>query len=375
MNVLVVKSNYGRAGGAETLLSALIKRLDRERFKLTLVKLTGEPHYKLPALKDAAAFAITEETVRWRNYFSAAQAIHQIKKVMHDRDIDVVYTHDMRADLVGRAMTTMTRAVWVSHVHGWLGPTADLKTRFHEWIDSRLISRADMILVGSEKLRSTMETCYRCRTVGVVPNSVDPETLTIAPATVRALRRQLGLRESQMLVGTVGRLHRGKGHHILLRAFARLRRRYPSLQCLIAGEGPCRNQLETLTRELGIAEAVTFTGYCESIIAHLAALDVFVTCSLTESLPITVLEAMVLSRPVVATDVGDLETVLDYGRAGVVIEPGSVDAAVRAVSRLLDSAETREQLAREGHKRVLAKYSAEQAARQIEAHLTAACSA
>ncbi|MBN2132824.1 MAG: glycosyltransferase family 4 protein [Sedimentisphaerales bacterium] len=375
MNVLVIKSNYGRTGGAETLLSSLLRHLDRERFKLTLVKLSHDPRYKLPALGDAAALAINEKTVRWRNSFSAAPALYRIKKVIHDQDIDVVYTHDMRADLVGRAMTAMTRAVWVSQIHGWLGPTARLKTRFHEWIDSRLIPAADMVLVGSEKLRSVMEARCRRLAVGVVPNSVDAEALKVAPARVRALRRELGPGESEMLMGTVGRLHRGKGHHILLRAFARLRRQYPRLRCLLVGEGPCRKELEALARELRIAEAVTFTGYRESIIDCLAALDVFVTCSLTESLPITVLEAMVLGRPVVATDVGDLRTVLDDGKAGLVVEPNSVEAVVRAVERLLDRPPLRERLARQGRKRVLAKYSVEQAARQIERHLTAACHA
>lgn len=372
-NVLVIKSNYGRAGGAETLLSSLLKRLDKGRFRLTLIKLSYEGDYKLPALRDAAAFAINETVVSWRNYFSASSAIRQIRKAVNDLNIDVIYTHDMRADLIGCAVAMLMRVIWVSHVHGWLGQTASLKTRFHEWMDGRLISKADMVLVGSENLRSAIQARHRCKAICVVPNSVDPETLRVAGTEVQTVRRRLGLHRPDVLIGTVGRLHKGKGHDVLLRALAKLRQRYPALRCLIVGEGPHEYSLRALATRLGIAKVVTFAGYCDSVAEYLAAMDVFVTCSFAESLPITLLEAMVLCKPVVATAVGDVERVLDSGKAGMIVEPGHVDGVVRAVRSLLDHPQLARRLAEQGRKRVLAEYSVEKTAQQIEAYLVSAC--
>ncbi|MFB0523908.1 MAG: glycosyltransferase, partial [Phycisphaerae bacterium] len=126
-NIMVIKSNYGRYGGAETVLSSILKRLDRRRFHLTFVQLTHDGDYKLSTLGDGVVLGIDERVVRWKNYFSVLDAVREIRDSIRDLDIDVVYTHDMRADLIGYAMTLLTHIPWVAHIHGWLGQTACVK--------------------------------------------------------------------------------------------------------------------------------------------------------------------------------------------------------------------------------------------------------
>jgi len=370
-NVMVIKANYGRTGGAETLLASLLRHLDKTRLNLSLVKLTHDRAYQLPGLEDAAALGIAERHIPWRGYASVSAALREARACAEAAGIDIVYTHDMRADLLGYALNRLTGLPWISHVHGWLGRTAQMKNRFHEWIDRRLLARAAVVLVGSEHLRSSVERRCRCQTVRVVPNYVDPESLAVDASQVRGIREQLNVRVGETVVGTVARLHWGKGHHILLRALARLRPGAPPIQCLIVGEGSYRPYLERLAEELGIADIVTFTGYCTDITPYLAALDVFVTCSFTESLPVSVLEAMLLGKPVVATDVGDVARVLDGGKAGVLIRPGRVDDAAQAIAELLAHPQRRRHLAEKGKQRVLTHYCVEQAAKRIEELLLA----
>jgi glycosyltransferase involved in cell wall biosynthesis len=368
---MVVKGNYGRTGGAETLLAALLRHLDPKRLNPSLVKLTHDMDYRLPGLEDAAAYGITERNILWRNYGSAGPALREAREYVQSADIDVVYTHDMRADLLGYALNRTIGLPWLSHLHGWLGRTAHLKNRMHEWIDRRLLARADMVVVGSEQLRSSVERRCRCKTVRVVPNYVDPDSIAVDPTRVRAVREQLNVSGRQTLVGTVARLHRGKGHQVLLRAIAQIRRSDPTIRCVIVGEGGYRSALERLADDLQIADIVTFAGFRPDVTPYVAALDIFVTCSFTESLPVNVLEAMLLARPIVATDVGDVARVLDGGKAGVLLKPRRADETAQAIKQLLAQPQRRKQLAEEGRRRVLTHYSVARAAKQIEALLIA----
>ncbi len=378
---MVIKSNYGKYGGAETVLSSILKRLDRRRFHLTFVKLTHDGDYKLSTLEEGAALGIDERVVRWKNYFSALDAVRKIRESIRDLNIDIVYTHDMRADLIGYVMTRLWCIPWVAHMHGWLGQTACMKTRFHEWVDRKLIARATLVLSSSEHLRCTIQTKCKCQAVEVVPNSVDPDRLTLSETQVKDIRQRLIPNAAGTIIGTVGRLHRGKGHQILLRALAQLRHDHPSPQdvrrasfkCLIVGEGPYENNLRQLARQLRIEDYVVFAGYHENVTSYVGAMDLFVMCSFTESLPIALLEAMLLGKPVVATDVGDIKYVLDSGKAGILITPGRVDEVVRAIKILIQQPELRHRLAEAGKRRVFSDYSAQQATRQIESVLLSAC--
>jgi len=376
-NIMVIKSNYGRFGGAETVLSSILKRLDRKRFHLTFIKLTHDSDYKLSALPEGAALGIDERVVRWKNYFSVLDAVRKIRESIADSDIDVIYTHDMRADLIGYAMTRLQRIPWVAHIHGWLGQTACVKTRFHEWVDRKLITRATVVLSSSEHLRCTIQANCSCRAIEVVPNYVDPDRLTLSQTQVKAIRQSTlgGMpNNAGIIIGTVGRLHRGKGHQILLRALAQLRHDDPSFKCLIVGEGPYQNNLRRLSRQLRIEDSVVFAGYHENVTGYVGAMDLFVMCSFTESLPMALLEAMLLGKPVVATDVGDVRKVLDSGKAGILIKPGRVDDVVRAVKILIQQPQLRQQLAEAGKRRVLSDYSVQHAVREIESVLLSACS-
>jgi len=402
-NIMVIKSNYGRFGGAETVLSSILKRLDRRRFHLTFIKLTHDGNYKLSALPDGAALGIDERVIRWKNYFSILDAIRKIRESSrvcsaHQKrsgghsppyDIDVVYTHDMRADLIGYAMSLLpqgcacprgrgglVRIPWVAHIHGWLGQTACVKTRFHEWVDRKLIARAAVVLSSSEHLRHTIQANCSCRAIEVVPNCVDPDRLTLCQTQVKAIRQSVlgGMpNNAGIIIGTVGRLHRGKGHQILLQALAQLRHDHPIFKCLIVGEGPYENSLRQLSKQLHIEDSVVFAGYHENVSGYVGAMDLFVMCSFTESLPMALLEAMLLGKPVVATDVGDVRYVLDSGKAGILIKPGRVDDVVRAVKILIQQPKLRQQLAEAGKKRVLSDYSVQHAVKKIESILLSVC--
>jgi glycosyltransferase involved in cell wall biosynthesis len=159
-----------------------------------------------------------------------------------------------------------------------------------------------------------------------VPNFVDD----LAGAAPAALPAPPGARR----LLAMGRLHRNKGFDIALRALAHL----PTAHLAIAGEGPERAALETLARELGVADRVAFLGWRRDPGALLAAAEVFVCSSRHEPLGNIVLEAWSAARPVVAAaSQGPVELIAD-GVDGVLVPPEDPGALAVAIARLLDDA-------------------------------------
>ena len=174
------------------------------------------------------------------------------------------------------------------------------------------------------------------RTV-TIPNGVRE-----MPVAASSLREELRLTADDQLVVAVGNLYPVKGHTYLLEAFALLAARFPRLHVAIAGRGELSDPLLAEARRLQVTQRFHLLGLRSDIGNVLAASDVFVLPSLSEGVPLALLEAMLAGKPIVATAVGEVPTVLEGGHAGVVVRPG--DAAVLAdalASLLSDPAEAR----------------------------------
>jgi glycosyltransferase involved in cell wall biosynthesis len=168
--------------------------------------------------------------------------------------------------------------------------------------------------------------------IAMVPNGV---RYAPPPNAASSLRAELGLAPSQRLLVAVGNLYPVKGHRYLLEALALLRQQYPELHLAIAGRGELADPLRDQARQLGIAPQVHLLGLRADIANVLAAADVFVLPSLSEGLPLALLEAMFAGCPIVASDVGQVRMALADGAAGVLVTPGQPDALAAALHSLL----------------------------------------
>ena len=172
--------------------------------------------------------------------------------------------------------------------------------------------------------------------VHVVPNGV-----RVRPAGTHSLRAELQLESDERLLLAVGNLYPVKGHRFLIDALSSLSGRHPTLHLAIAGRGELANALMEQARSLGIVARVHLLGLRSDIPALLADADLFVMPSLSEGLPVAVLEAMFAGRAIVATDVGEVRSVLQ-GDAGLVVPPADSAALAAAIDRLVeDPAEAR----------------------------------
>jgi glycosyltransferase involved in cell wall biosynthesis len=148
-------------------------------------------------------------------------------------------------------------------------------------------------------------------------------------------RAAMGLSDSDRVVAIVARLSPEKNHRLLLSAFATVARELPAARLLIAGDGPERDAVAREVARLSLTDRVQLLGVRRDVARILTASDLFVLCSDREGLPIAVLEAMAAGRPVVATAVGDLPSVVRDGEGGLIVPPGDPGALANAMSAIL----------------------------------------
>jgi glycosyltransferase involved in cell wall biosynthesis len=157
------------------------------------------------------------------------------------------------------------------------------------------------------------------------------------PVAVSKLRQSLSP-SGGLLIGSVGRLDDQKGYEHLVHAARRVADAEPLAHFAIVGDGPRRRELQRLIDALGLGERFSLCGFRSGVTDFIAALDLFVSSSRWEGLPLVVVEAMLLGKRVVVTDVGGNRELVDPGRTGLLVPPDDPQALSDAMLRMLDPA-------------------------------------
>ncbi len=178
-------------------------------------------------------------------------------------------------------------------------------------------------------------------------------------------------RDATLRVLTVGRLHPSKGHDDLLRAVARLITERRKVTLRVLGDGPQRHDLESLAKELGIAEEVKFEGSVseERIIDEMRRTDVFVLASHSEPLGVAYMEAMSMEVATVGTAAGGVGEIITDGVDGLLVEPRNVEALAGAMARLQDNPDLRRRLAQAGRPTIINRFDSQIGARTLRERL------
>lgn len=267
----------------------------------------------------------------------------------------VVHSHGFAPLLytaVARPLAGVPRLVHTEHSIEYLLDRPDYR-RTLRWLAR---TTSGFVVLGERMRRYYAdEIGVSARRLRVIPNGVAvlPDS---TPDRRRAARESLGLGEG-FLVATVGRLAQEKNYPMLIEAFATATRHDPAARLVFVGDGPERADLGRRAEELGIAERVRFLGWRTDVAELLAAFDVFAMSSLSEGLPMAMLEAMSAGLAVVSTRVGDIPDVLVDGRTGRLTPPGDVAALAAALGALREDAAARAGLGAAARALVIERYS------------------
>ena len=194
--------------------------------------------------------------------------------------------------------------------------------------------------------------------VEVIYNGVDLESLGQPTLGARErIRREFKYAVTDFVAVLVARLHSLKDHQTALRAVDAARKEIPGLRLLLAGDGDERAAIEETIRKRGLEECVTLAGTRKDIVELLAASDVFLMSSISEGIPLTVIEAMAARRPVVSTAVGGLPELVEHGVSGFLAPSGDDASLAASLIELYRSPELRNQMADVAAKRAMETFS------------------
>ncbi len=233
---------------------------------------------------------------------------------------DVVHAHQFTCYFYAALAKLLSRTPLIFTEHGRFYP--DVASRKRQWANrflQRLVDRTTAVSEGVKNSLVHIEKFSPGR-IRVVYNGIEIEPEAPLAAVDRsALRCSLHVPPDASVVGTVGRLDPIKNQALLIRAFARLRREHDKAYLLIVGAGPEREKLERHAAELGQGDRVRFLGPRRDIARILQAFDVFALSSVSEGLPMTILETMASGVPIVSTAVGGITEILATGRNALLV--------------------------------------------------------
>jgi glycosyltransferase involved in cell wall biosynthesis len=227
------------------------------------------------------------------------------------------------------------------------------RNRRQVWLNRLKLKRLDgHVAVSRRGARSVEEMS------GLAPGSVRVIYNGVPDVPVAAMPRRI----HGPVVGSVGRLSAEKGHDVLLRALAAL----PGVRAVLVGDGPDRPRLEALARELALGDRLIMPGWRADPRPWLATFDVFVMPSRLEALGLAMIEAMLASRPVVATTVGGIPEVVEDGETGLLVPPDDPPALAGALRVMLDDPARRERMGTLGRSVATHKFGVDRMVRSYE---------
>jgi len=293
----------------------------------------------------------------WRDLRSAIE----LARLFRRRRYDLVHTHTSKAGFVGRLAGRLAGVPMVAHTaHGFFfhENMPPLQRRLFEGLERLAAGWTDLLFLQSREdyeyvLASGMMPPARVRYLG---NGIDLSAFDITRwdrPWERQFLRQTFFGDGDYIVALmVAFMIERKGHIYLLRALEAMGVERERLRVLLVGDGPLEESLRGFVRDAGLERHVAFAGYREDIPRLLAGADIYVLPSLSEGMPRSILEAMAMELPVIASDIrGCRELVVD-GETGLLVPPADAGALAEALRRLAGDADLRRRMGEAGRQRV-----------------------
>jgi glycosyltransferase involved in cell wall biosynthesis len=265
-----------------------------------------------------------------------------LRKILREGDFDILHTHMSKAALLGAIVGATDRSIKVVNTAHNLGYIA-LQERWKKaifWVYDRIIATFgfDATITVSQIVADTARNAY------LIPkNKLHAIQNGIRTTKFEKTKQGQNLRDEFLgeskgpLILTVARLVWFKGLDTLIDAFPMVLKKHQAAKLIIVGDGELRADLEAQANRLGISDCVLFTGERDDVPDLLSAADLFVLPSVSEGLPISILEAMASKLPIVATNVGGIPELVIDGETGRLVNSGDVEGLSQALLSVLNA--------------------------------------
>lgn len=345
-------------GGMENGVVNLVNAIDRERFESSICCLEREGTLKSRLRPDVSVICLHQkEGIRWFLPFV-------LGCLFRKENVDIIHTHNFHTFLYGIIAARIFRIPVVIHgEHGLSAYTHNRRTRA-----TAFLSRwADEILTVSADLRELLiQEGIKESKIRAILNGIDTTLFNLPPAT-EAEKASFGIAPGDIVIGAVGRLVPVKDHKTLIAACGILNAGFPRLKLLIIGDGPAKEELMRYAGSLALSDKVIFAGQRNDTRALYRLMNIFALSSLSEGMSNVILEAMASRLPVAATNVGDNPLLVEEGKTGLLVGPGSPELLAAAIKKILHEPGLAARMSEAGFRRVQERFSLARMVREYEA--------
>jgi glycosyltransferase involved in cell wall biosynthesis len=310
----------------------------------------------------------------------SAKNIKRLSRIIRERKINIIHSQGARADFYARIAARMLKSkprvvsTIQMPVEGFdVGPLRKNVYRFFDRFSERYVDRfVDRFVAVSEVLRKTLTDQHKIPEGKVVKiyNGIEIEEYRPNGKEVRSqkseVRREFGLAKDAPVIGAIGRMVWQKGFEYLIESIPTTIEILPQSKILIVGDGPLRERLEALSKELGVRDNVIFAGFRSDIKEILSAVDLLVIPSLLEGFPMITLEAMAMAKSIVATNIDGITEQITDGINGILIPPKDPSALAKAVMRVLNDRELARTMGLAAREKVEQEFSVEKMVAETE---------
>jgi glycosyltransferase involved in cell wall biosynthesis len=345
MNILLINVNIGRGwGGIESHTDILAATLSKRGHKVVL------------GCWVEGSMTVGDNTVvpsRRITIINSGDigAVLKIVRICRRETIDIIIANAGR-EYWPSALAAMFQGVKILFVRHQTDPIR----RTTRWL---INSHVDAVIAVSGAVKQALiASGIREDKMTLIHNGVALTKFDPYSIDREAIRKELGITADELLIGTIGKLNRGKGVYELLRAVGLTARGNGWIKLVFVGDGEAREGLETEAEELGIREKVIFTGTRKDVERIYAAMDVFVlpsTCE--EAFGMVLIEAMAMGKPVIGTMVGGIPELISDGINGILIPPGDENALAEAILKYLTDRDFAARVAASGRQTVESQFT------------------
>ena len=385
---VVFLSSCIRGGGAGWSLYYLLKHLDRDRVDpLAVLPAFGIYEDRLAELGVEAVFpprfperivsqryesntSITGALSTARNVLDAARLVPWLSRLARRRGIDLIYCNNLLVEPIGALAAQAARVPCVLHAR-------TIQKQLIRSLASAQLARLPAVrrVIANSGPTAVPYRRWVGDKVRVVHNGVDLDEYAPERIPRGSLRADLGLCDEVTIVGFTGFIMPRKGLDTLIRAAAKVLRGRDDVAFVIVGRVPIgslvdhRAEYEALSRALGIGGRVIFAGFRDDVRPAVIDFDVLCLPSYQEPFGRSIVEAMALGRPVVASRVGGIPEIITDGTDGLLVPAGDPDALASAIARLVDDPSLRRELGAAARATVRTRFDVAVLTRRLQALL------
>lgn len=359
----------GNFGGVERYILSLAQNLNRQCYHPVIVGIGRQGEL----LRQAGNEGFETEFLPMNSRFHVAGAAHNLLTVVKEKKADLLHTFGLRSNCLAWRMRKRSNIPWIVRLPN-INSTdyADpMRGAASHWFNNYLIRKADALQVISPQLENYVRSWRRMpKAIYTIHNGVDagrydPRIFDRSPE-VNEVRRRFNIEEDAIVIGSVGRLDAIKRFDRLMAVFAEISKEWSHAHLMLAGGGPQREELISLSKRLHMESKIHITGYVEDVRPYAALFDLFVCSSKSEGVPMAMLEAMAMETPVVSTRVGGIESVVQHGQSGLLVRPDDDGDLLQAVRQLLQNRDMLNTMGRNARERVVNHFSIAHAVEKVQ---------